>query len=336
MATTERSYQSAIGLVSAEATFGTQQADATLIDWFAVKDPADFAAVETVYDTDEDEITGQIGATVHNVLEKRGTIARKMKASVEIVEWALAMCFGNVAITGSSDPWTATIKQRTLCALNPPSFSIVEGLVCASGSTGTYWLYKGCVIDKLSLSVNGRGPIELTLTIKTDGSETAKTSFSWPASKYAATKLYGRHLQLLFGPLGTEDISSIVRSWKLDIDLGTVEPPSISGTTVAEQQFGAMNPKVNFTFTVKADKSHAIYGYYQGNTAVKCISKLVVSSSRQIVMTCSQGVCHATAKPNGSEVNLDVVFEEEANATDVGPMVAVCKSALATLLTASP
>jgi hypothetical protein len=330
---TPRAFQWAIGTTFAESSYGTPIQDANLTDWYQVKE-ADMAEVDVVDDSDKDEITGYIGETFHTPSEKRGVFVRKAKASVELVEWGLSNVYGNVTKTGIADPFTNTIRQRALCTVDPPSFSIVEGLVCVSGSTGTYWMYKGCVIDKLVLEGKGRGPVQLTLSCKHDGSETAKTSFAWPglAGKIIGTRIYGRHLQLICGPNGNEDLTSIVRAWKHEIDMASVEPPANSGLFVTELQYGVDNPIAKTTFTLKADKSHAVYGYFQNNTSVKCILNLVVNSNRSVGITHSQGVVRVKPKPAGSEINLDVTFMEEANATDVGPVAYVCKSALSTLL----
>jgi hypothetical protein len=79
----------------------------------------------------------------------------------------------------------------------------------------------------------------LTITIKTDGSETAKTSFTFPTTPDAVNKLIGAMLTLKCGATGNEDLTSLVRSFKFSINAGVVEPPSIGNVNVVEWQYSA-------------------------------------------------------------------------------------------------
>src|SRR5215471_10617626 len=263
---TPASYKWLIGTIKAEGSFGVAMATADLTDWYKIKE-ADFSALDTIFESDEDEINGFVGATDYTVQERRGTMARKAKASVELITWALGMMLGNVSSSGATPNYTQTIKWRNVCAVNPPSFSFIEGEDCV-GQTATNWLYKGVVINTLTLEFNGKGPGALTLGLMHDGSETAQPSVIFPVAgaAYIVNKLFGYHLTVKLGPLGTEDITPILRSWKMTLNSGIVEPPSMAaGVLVPEYQYGPKNPKIDIEITVKANKAHPIYGYYQAS-----------------------------------------------------------------------
>jgi len=314
-------------------------APADLTDWYKIKE-ADFSQLETIFESDEDEINGFLGATDYTVQERKGTVARKAKASVELITWALGMMLGNVTTAGASSNYSSTIKWRNVCAVNPPSFSFIEGEDCA-GQTATFWLYKGVVINTLTLEFAGKGPGALTLALMHDGSETAQPSTVFPVagSAYLVNKLYGFQLNTKLGPLGTEDITPLLRSWKMTISSGIVEPPGMtSGVLVPEYQYGAKNPKIDIEITLKANKAHAIYGYYQASTPteVKHISTLTVNLNRSIQLTQTKAIVTATTKPSGNEVQLDLKVMEKHNATDGGPGAFVCKSGFVNLLLPSP
>lgn len=338
---TPNAFKWAIGVGLKEAVFGVQETLASLTDWFKVKE-AEFGEIQTSFETDDDEINGYIGATEHIVFERKGVVSRKCKATLELLSWLIHMMLGNNVVTGTTPNFISTVKWRTICDVNPPSFSFLEALDCA-GATATYLLYKGCIVESFSLEVNGKGPAQLSFNLKTDGSETAQPSATLPVSPYVVNKLFGYMLTVKFGPLGTEDVSALIRSWKMTVTMGSVEPPSIAGgVLVAEQQYGMKNPKLDIEFVLKGDKSSAIYQYYSTPgapatiTDVKHVASLTVNANRSIVLTNSRGKAIVTSKPQGNETQLTVKFEEEHQSTDSGPGVFVCKTGIATFLVASP
>jgi hypothetical protein len=331
---TPKSYEWALGLASKETTFATAQADGSLTDRLAVTGP-DFVDLAVTYRTDQDEINGFVGASEHQEESRAATLARKMQGSVESIAWGLVMLFGNItASSGTTPNYTHTLKWRGVCTINPPSFTFVEGLVC-SGATGTYWLYKGSVVDSLSVEVNGKGFVQFSITVKTDGSETAKTSFSWPATPNAVNKLIGSMLTLLCGSAGTENLTSIVRSFKLTANANIVEPPNIAGVTVSEYQYGGSAPTLDVEFTVRGDKSHALYIAYQNKTNQILDALLQYDANRSIRLHCTKGIVNATVKPSGNETQLTVKYMAEHNSTDVGAGVFTLKTGTATYLNAA-
>jgi hypothetical protein len=323
-----------------EATFGVAETVAGLTNWFPVKS-ADLTDIQTSWETDADEITGYRGETFHQVFERKGTVSRTAKASLELLTWCIEMMNGNHVDSGTTPNFISTVKWPTTCTMNPPSFSYLEAEDCP-GATNTWFLYKGAVLESFSVDFNGKGPGTITMTIKTDGSELAQPSAVLPATAYAATRLFGYMVNTKLGPIGTEDITAIMRSWKMTVTMGSVEPPSMAaGVFVAEQQYGLKNPKIDVELVVKADKGHAIYGYYNPvdqttSTTVKHIASIVVNTNRQIVLTNSQAKVVTQIKPSGSEFQGTVKVMEEHNATDLGPGVFVCKTGVTAWLAATP
>lgn len=323
-----------------EATFGVAETVGGLTNWFPVK-AAEVTDIQTSWETDGDEITGYRGETEHSVFERKGTVTRTAKASLELLTWCAEMSSGNHVDSGTTPNYTSTVKWPLVCTQNPPSFSYLEAEDCP-GSTNTWFLYKGAILESWSLSFNGKGPGEIAMTIKNDGSELAQPAAVLPATPYAATKLFGYMLAVKLGPAGTEDISSIVRSWKTTVAMGAVEPPSITGGVfVAEQQFGLKNPKIDTEIVVKADKGHAVYGYYNPvdqttATTVKHIATITVSSVRKVTLTNSQNKVTVQIKPAGAEYQGTIKVMEEHNATDLGPAVIECKTGVVAWLVATP
>jgi hypothetical protein len=336
---TPRAFEWAIGQGSKETTFGVAQADGSMTHWLPVTEAA-FADLGVQYRTDAEEINGFVGETSHQEESRSATVQRKMQASVESIAWSVFMMLGNVVSSGTTPNFTHVGKWRSICTVNPPSFSFVEGLICA-GSTATYWLYKGSVVDQVTVEVSGKGFVQLTITVKTDGSETAKTSFTWPASAAAVNKLVGAMLTLKCGPIGTEDLTSLVRSFKFTLNAGVTEPPSIGNVLVTEYQYGGSNPTLEIEFTIKGDKSHTLYAAMQSGlstgtpTNQKLDALLQVNANSSIRLFCSKGIANATVKPSGNETNLVVKYMPEHNVTDSGPAVITAKNAIASYLNAA-
>ena len=336
-----KAFRQVIGAGAKETTFGVALLNdaTTLVDMFTVKE-ADFADLEITYRSDDDEINGFIGPTTYQEESRNGSIARKYNASPETIGWALAMMSGVVTSSGTTPNYTHVIKDRSVCTINPPSFAMIEALVCA-GSTGTYWGYKGCVIDQITIEVNGKGKVQLTITIKHDGTETAKASFVWPSTFAAVNGLSGAHLTLKCGAAGTEDLTSLVRNFKITRSAGIVEPPSIGGVAVVEYQYGANNPNLEVEFTIKADKSHALYTAMQSGLATGTPTNqildalLQVNVNRSVRLQCSKGIVNANIKASGNETNLVVKYLAEHNSTDAGAGTFTVKNGQASYLNAA-
>jgi hypothetical protein len=302
-----------------ETTFATALADGILVDWYEVTEPV-FHNVEREYRNDAGTINGQLGATDDEIETQMATLPIKAQASTELATWLLALLFGRITTTGASDPFTHTLKAREICTLNPPSTSVLRGYACA-GETATQDGHKGISVDSVSLTCSGKGAIELDATLKSDGSITDKSGATLPATLKTVTKLLGAHTVLKYGPLGTENITSVIRSWKLTASGGLFVPPSITaGKFVPEFHYGPENPTIDFEFTMKGDTSHVVYGYFEANTS--CILDLTIDSgvtpSRSLRALLSKTKVDSTEAKEGSERRLNNKLRVFANSTDGG------------------
>lgn len=337
-----KSFMQLIGLASKETTFGVAQSDASLIDWLAVME-AGFADLNIGWRTNEGEINGFVGVTEHQEQSRSVTVPRDMQASAESITWACAFMTGVVTSSGTTPNYTHVIKQRSICAVNPPSFSFLEVLQCASVlQAGTAFIYKGCVVDQISVEVSGKGFVKLTVTYKTDGTETAKATFTLPSAVNAVNKFVGASLTLLCGSVGNENLTAVVRSLKWTLTMGAVEPPNIGTVAVTEYQFEGNSPKLDIDLVIKGDKSHALYTLYKSGLATGIPTKVILDAllqfdaNRSVRVHCSQGIImSASVKGSGNENQLTVKYSPEDNVTDSGPFVITGKTATATYLNAA-
>lgn len=333
---TARSLRLALGLTKKETTFGGgYTTDATALTDMIKAQDIDFAKVETTYRDDLDELNSYGGPTEFEVEKKAGTLSRKFRVRLEWFAAFLVWLLGRLTTSGSG-PYTHTLKWTQICTLNPVSFAMIEGQDCA-GATGTYFGYKGCVVDQASLERTGQGALVGTVTAKHDGSETAKASFVMPTAYTAGNALLGSMDTLKCGPLGTENLTSILRTWKITINAGIVEPDSsAAGIYVGEYQYGDGKPDLQITFSIKADKSHAVYGYYQNNTTVifdLLTEKTAAALSQKL--HCTACKIKAEEVRQGSETRLNVTVMPMWNATDDGPGVWTIINGIASYLNAA-
>jgi len=315
---TPKSFIWATAFAKKETTFGAGFATTPVYtDWPAGL-AADFVQQEQTFSDNSSEITGAVGApTEHTLEQKSGSLQREFNCSVEVLTAMLVWALGTVTTTGAGDPWTHSVKFPLPCTTNPPSFSFIELLSCA-GFTATFWQYKGATVESIAVDLSSKGYIKLTVTIKTNGNETAQAAFTAPASQLTVRRLLGSMATLKYGPAGTETLTGI-RNVKFTINLGLTIPPDISSSVlVAEFQYGAANPSIDVEFTVSGDKSHVVYGYAQAKTACKLelLIDASVSPARSVKLRMEQTICTATVKPSGSEHQLTVKVMAEANATD--------------------
>lgn len=326
-------------LTKKEGTYGTQIADAALLDHVPVSEVA-FTKPEIKYRTDEEEINGYLGASEAEQEDRMFSGSIKCQASVETITAFLIWALQNLSTSGSGDPYTHTLKFPSVCTLNPVSFSFIEMLDC-SGATGTNKLYKGVCVDQIVIEGNGKQRVMLTVTFKTDGSETAKGSFTAPGAAITRKKLLGSHAVLQLGTAGGSltNYSSLLRTWKITINCGLVVPPNASNSTyVTEMQYGDKRPKIDFEFSLKCDKSHTLYAAADAGTLYQISFALdpSVSPARSVTLTMANGFLVAEPGRENREPRMNFKFNELHNSTNVGPATFVCKTANATYLVTSP
>jgi len=338
MGGTIEAYEWAVGLAKKEGSYGVQVADADLTTWLEVDD-FEPAKVEKQYRTNQNRIKGARGKTVRQLKGRMGTIPRKSVATVEAITWLLALGLGNISSSGSTDPWTHTIKHPSLCALKPSSTSLVEGVVCA-GLTSGYKLYKGVCVDQITIEGGGgQDEVKLSYTLKHDGSETTKGSFTFPASVANYVGLIGAHLTFELGPSGGAftDITSRILSWKITYNFG-LQPSKAANSSVyvSSYKYSRGNPKIDVEFELSGDKSSTEYGYSDADTLLQLRLSLVVSSSRSVVLLMDQIYIVAEESADDLEPTLKCKVDELDVIADTGPAIWTCKTGIAAYLVASP
>jgi hypothetical protein len=244
---------------------------------------------------------------------------------VETLNPAGSVTIATTTEGGAAGVYTHTIKFPTECVLNPPSFSMVEGLRCA-GFTGTYKLITGCTIDQVDLDISSKGYINLSSSIKHTGIEQDQPSFTFPAAATQYTKLRGNKLSVFLGPAYTDEIpSNLLRNLKISVNSGLIVPPTIGGTeAIPEYQYGEKKPDITCSLSIQGDKASAYYDYFvQSRFGTRYKFKFViepnVTPQRRVTFTADQAFVKAKIGKEGNEtrLNLDLMFE--ANTTDSGP-----------------
>lgn len=341
MGGTIEAYRWMINYGKKEGAFGTQEADADIAagSWFEVND-FEPATVEKAYRTNQNRINGVRGKTQRQLKERSGKLSRKADASVEMITNLLLQGLGNFSIAGSGDPYTLTIKHPSVCTLYPISKSLVEGIVCA-GLTSGYKLHKGACVSKITIEGDARGEVKLTYEYMHDGSETTKSSFTFATTPAVLTYLLGSHLNFKLYPNGSGalDITSQILSWKIAIDFGLqVKKTANSSILVPQYKFGKGMPNLNVEFVVSADKTDAIYGYFDADTLLTLLLTLDagVTPARSVSLLMSQCYITATEGADDLEPTLSCKVDEMDVIADSGPAIWTCKTGQALYLVASP
>lgn len=313
-----------------ESAYGTEVLDANLTDLITVTEP-DQVEIKQEYRTDEDEINGYLGATEAEIESVEGARSFKTKGILDFIISILYLTYGNLTTTGSSDPYTHTIKQPSVCVLNPPSTSFIEGFECA-GSTGTILKHEGVCVDSFTIEGNGKKAVMVTTNVKTSGLETAKASFVFPAAPAAPVKFLGSEANVQMANVGSslDDYTSTLRNWKISGNSGLVIPESAhGGLYVPEYQYGEGRPNIEFEYSLKADKSNVHWTKFREGTKVKLQFSLIRSASRQIVMSSANGYLTVTPGRQGNEPRLNCKFMPLHNSTDSGAVTFTAKTSTA-------
>jgi hypothetical protein len=342
MGGTIKAYAWAWNLAKKEAAYGVQVADADIAagSWLEIDDFAP-AKVEKTYRTNANRINGARGKTLRQLKGRMGSIPRKSDASVEVITSLLGLGTGNVSSSGGGDPYTHTIKFPTLCGLKPPSTSIIEGIICA-GLTSGYKLYRGVVVDQITIECGGgQDEVKLTYTLKHDGSETTKSSFSFPAAIAPLTSLIGAMVKLEIGLSGGSwtDITTRLLSWKVTVNFGPQPSKAANNSVyVSSYKYSNGNPHVDFDFTISGDKSSTEWGYSDADTLLQL--RLTLDSgltpARSVVMLMDQTYIIADEGSDDLEPTLVCKTDELDVVADTGPAIFTCKTGVAAYLVASP
>lgn len=255
-----------------------------------------------------------------------GTFANTMQPLPTINIVTTLVSAGTVAIATTTDGGAATQYTHTAqfpseCTLNPPSFTLNEGLRC-SGSTGTYKQITGCTVEQQEIEFSSKGWITHTVGLKFRD-EVDNASYTFPGAPTAVTRLKGSHVTANLGATYTTAIPSTdLRSGKITMTSGLVTPPTINDTDlVTEFQYGEKKPDVAVEITVKGDKSSTYYGFFRAcRFGTRYKFKLIIQPNstpqRTVTFSMDQVFVKAKQTKSGNETTLQLMLMPETNSTD--------------------
>lgn len=221
------------------------------------------------------------------------------------------------------------IRQRDRCILNPPTFPWAEALECLD-STGTFKLYKGCAVNKVTIEISDSSWINVTVEMVTNGTETPIPAFDFPTDETPVTELLGNMVQVHFGSaltdpylLGDDELASLT----ITVDAGLTEPNRINNKKyVTEHRYGPNNPMTSITGSVKGDKQSRFYemlGTAESDTREKL--QLIIdpesTPQRKLTMRASQVLVTGSVITDGPEPRIDFEIKPEGNDTDEGDVL---------------
>lgn len=333
MAGTIEAYRMATLLSGCEAVFGTSQAMAALTDMWE-QDAFNPFAITPGYRTNAKKIKGARGMTARQRETAEGAGSINDDASVELITWMLALGMGNDTPTGGGDPYTHTIKHPSLCSSAPKSTDFLQAIVC-SGLTAGYKSFKGCALDKFSISGDTQGFLKLASSWKTDGSEVTQAGATPTSTFLSLSYLLNSMVSLKLYPNGGSVLdvsgggSNQLMSWKAEWDFGLTRLKRASNSIyVPGWRFGEGKPTLKISFVLAADKSDAVYGYFSNDTLLTLQLGLTFSASR--LVTTDMSNCYIVVKEgsDGNEPTLECTVDEMDVIANQGPAIYTCKTAV--------
>ena len=322
-----------------EAAYGTEVVDGSVTKRFDFLQP-NLADLTQEAVNDSDIIKGHEFQRddVYNILINQDiTKPFEFVASAELLGLILSMAHGTVVAAGSG-PYTHTITALNAATTDQlPSISMAETI---NGDTATYWKYKGVVVNDYMISCENRGRITCSGSFITDGSQTAKTSFSIPASPETTNPMSGKDALFKWANAGSGvvDQSSLLRGFKIgwnnNVDKGDARGQIGTGTAyLGCARFGNRQP----TLTVKVWGNHgdAFHTDFVARTLKIVEITLAGPNSTSVVFTFTR--CKLmSAKPgfDGIRNTLDLEFEfYSTTTTTVTPVSIVATNSIAAYLT---
>lgn len=233
-----------------------------------------------------------------------------------------------------------TIKEPSICTLNPPSFPYAEGLRCA-GSVDAYRLYPGCVVGSLGFDIESDDFIPMALELMTSGQELLIPTFTFPANDSAMTRLMGNMAEVWIGDDFTDPFKVAIdelAKFSVKFNFNPTEPERINNIkTVSEFQYpkGGMTLDVSAAF--KGGKSSRYYQMidacrdgYRPKVRIKLDPKS--TPQRPIVIDFNSVRLGGGVKPAGREQRTELAIMPLSNTTDSGRFTAKVTTAKSTYL----
>lgn len=223
--------------------------------------------------------------------------------------------------------YTQTIREPSICELNPPSMSYAEAARC-NGVAGSFKKYTGVVPAAASLEISNDDLLNFSVDFLTCGQELDGSAFSVPANDSPITKLTGAQVQVWLGDsftapflVGADELVKVAVKWNFDPQI----PVRINNLpTISEFQRPKGGMSIDLSATFKGGKSSRFYGMadlcrygYQPKMRIFINPHSTPQGWLQLDFNALH-VEKAMVKPSGREQQTEMTFMALSNATDVG------------------
>lgn len=271
-------------------------------------------------------------AKVHDLVQGPTSSSFEISSNLyaDEIGWVLASLLGDVATTGTQDPFVTTFALLNSAQGQTKSYTITDW----NGSDGSQ--YVDCKANELALQYTADGLV--TVNSKWDG--ITVTSTTQPTASYAATHALPAwktsvSINSLVGPLVT-DLS-------LNIKRSNVLVPAMQSTAAqpvaAVFNAGDLDYTGSATLVFDTTNGNTIYGYFKNGTTVPLTVDLNSTEANahevKFVSTTALITMATLQRASANYVSLAIQFEGVANTTDVGasagrgPVKATTKAQLA-------
>lgn len=236
--------------------------------------------------------------------------------------------------------YTHTIKEPSICDLNPQSITWVEALRC-NGIAAAFKIYPGTVVTGWGFEVGEELFVNQAIDLLTSGIELPGNLFSVPGSDAARTPLLNNQVEIWIGDsftapfkVGVDELASL----SVKFNFGLVEPPRISNQkTVTEFQFPKGGMTIDLAAAFKGGKSSRFYEMidacrdgYRPKLRVKFDPKS--TPQRPFILDFNKLKVGGRVTPAGREQRTEMSLMALSNATDSGHFTVQTVTALASYL----
>lgn len=273
-------------------------------------------------------------AKVHDLIQGPTSTAFELDTNLyaDEIGWPLASLLGDLAVTGTADPFTTTFALLNSAQGQTKYYTLTDW----NGLNATQ--YVDCKANELSLSYTADGLV--TVNSKWDGISISAVSSTQPTASYTATRAQPSwraavSINSLTGPLVT-DLS-------LDLKRTNIPIPAMQSTqsqpVAAVFNAGDLDFTGSATMVFDSTNGETVYGYFKTGAIIPITVDLTVSETQahevKFVTTQALMTMATVQRASASYVSLALQFEGVANTTDVGtsagrgPVKATTKAGIA-------
>lgn len=319
-----------------ESAYGTVVSDGSITDWPKLTSPG-LAQRQQLEDTDQDEIKGHpyvspVGDFVHS---QRTSASLEFKGGVSFLTFLFASIFGNVLSTGSTD-FSHEIKWPGAGVDSPFSFSVIQNT--NRNGSGAQFKYGGVYVNSIEVNITEPGPILCTAELVGDGSQVTSVTVD-PGIDTATTadKLKYEQTVVLFGPIGTEDVTNLFRSVIIRASANVIMMPRPDkGQNVAEIHYGAQDPVLEIELVFKGERGDTLYNYWANRTVVKLDLTISIGANNSIRFQMNQakviGDLDEIEVFDDIDHRLTFPLRAQFNTADASPFIITGKNQIAAYL----